>query len=138
MIEHARSLARIWKVRILPTALSLRLCAFAPLRWKRSMLCCATALIVLSGSTKAMADEPANAAAGSDLPTMLFVFMLASFIGLGVITRVSRRLHRPLMSLTNAISAIAVVGAIAVTGHVYLSDGKPGLSYLNKIGRAHV
>jgi NAD(P) transhydrogenase subunit alpha len=38
------------------------------------------------------------------------------------------------MSLTNAISAIAVVGAIAVTGHVFLSDGKLGLSYLNVLG----
>ena len=47
---------------------------------------------------------------------MLFVFMLATFIGLGVITRVSRLLHTPLMSLTNAISAIAVVGAILVAG----------------------
>jgi NAD(P) transhydrogenase subunit alpha len=46
----------------------------------------------------------------------LFVFVLASFIGLGVIRRVSRLLHTPLMSLTNAISAIAVVGAIIVTG----------------------
>ncbi len=47
---------------------------------------------------------------------MLFVFVLATFIGLGVIRRVSRLLHTPLMSLTNAISAIAVVGAIIVTG----------------------
>jgi len=46
----------------------------------------------------------------------LFVFMLATFIGLGVIRRVSRLLHTPLMSLTNAISAIAVVGAILVAG----------------------
>ena len=45
--------------------------------------------------------------------------MLASFIGLGVIRRVSRLLHTPLMSLTNAISAIAVVGAILVTGGDY-------------------
>ncbi|HRI50994.1 MAG TPA: NAD(P) transhydrogenase subunit alpha [Pseudomonadota bacterium] len=44
----------------------------------------------------------------------LFVFMLASFIGMMVIQRVSRLLHTPLMSLTNAISAIAVVGAIVV------------------------
>lgn len=51
-----------------------------------------------------------------DLMTMLFVFVLATFIGLGVVTRVSRLLHTPLMSLTNAISAIAVVGAIVVTG----------------------
>jgi len=54
-----------------------------------------------------------------DLPAMLFVFMLATFIGVGVIRRVSRLLHTPLMSLTNAISAIAVVGAILVTGPDY-------------------
>ena len=54
--------------------------------------------------------------AGTDLSSMLFVFMLATFIGLGVVTRVSRLLHTPLMSLTNAISAIAVVGAIVITG----------------------
>ena len=52
----------------------------------------------------------------SELWSTLFVFVLASFIGLGVIRRVSRLLHTPLMSLTNAISAIAVVGSIIVTG----------------------
>ena len=46
----------------------------------------------------------------------IYVFALASFIGLGVIRRVSRLLHTPLMSLTNAISAIAVVGSIIVAG----------------------
>ena len=46
----------------------------------------------------------------------LFVLMLATFIGLDVIRRVSRLLHTPLMSLTNAISAIAVVGAIVLAG----------------------
>jgi NAD(P) transhydrogenase subunit alpha len=51
-----------------------------------------------------------------DFWSMLFVFVLASFIGLGVIRRVSRLLHTPLMSLTNAISAIAVVGSIIVAG----------------------
>ena len=54
-----------------------------------------------------------------DLPSMLFVFMLSTFIGIGVIRRVSRLLHTPLMSLTNPISAIAVVGAILVTGSDY-------------------
>jgi NAD(P) transhydrogenase subunit alpha len=62
------------------------------------------------------AATTARAGEQSDWPAMLFVFMLASFIGLGVITRVSRLLHTPLMSLTNAISAIAIVGAIAVAG----------------------
>ncbi|RLT05085.1 MAG: NAD(P) transhydrogenase subunit alpha [Planctomycetota bacterium] len=41
---------------------------------------------------------------------------MATLLGLGVIVRVSRLLHTPLMSLTNAISAIAVVGSIIVTG----------------------
>jgi proton-translocating NAD(P)+ transhydrogenase subunit alpha len=54
-----------------------------------------------------------------DLWSMLFVFVLASFIGVGVIRRVSRLLHTPLMSITNAISAIAVVGSIIVTGADY-------------------
>jgi NAD(P) transhydrogenase subunit alpha len=51
-----------------------------------------------------------------DLWSMLFVFMLATFVGFQVIQNVSRLLHTPLMSLTNAISAIAIVGAIVVAG----------------------
>jgi NAD(P) transhydrogenase subunit alpha len=47
---------------------------------------------------------------------MLFVFLLAAFVGLQVIQNVSRLLHTPLMSLTNAISAIAVVGSIIIAG----------------------
>ena len=42
--------------------------------------------------------------------------MLATFVGLEVIRKVSPLLHTPLMSLTNAISAISVVGAILITG----------------------
>ena len=51
-----------------------------------------------------------------DLWSMLFVFMLATFIGFDVIRNVSRLLHTPLMSLTNAISAIAVVGSVLIAG----------------------
>ena len=54
--------------------------------------------------------------AGLDLWAMAFVFMLATFIGFDVIRNVSRLLHTPLMSLTNAISAIAVVGSIIIAG----------------------
>ena len=46
----------------------------------------------------------------------LYVFMLAAFIGFEVIRRVSPLLHTPLMSLTNALDAIAVVGAIILVG----------------------
>jgi len=52
----------------------------------------------------------------SNLEVGLFVFMLATFVGLEVIRKVSPLLHTPLMSLTNAISAISVVGAIVITG----------------------
>lgn len=48
------------------------------------------------------------------LEPKLFVFLLSTFLGLEVIRRVSPLLHTPLMSLTNAISAIAVVAAIQV------------------------
>ena len=51
-----------------------------------------------------------------DLWSMFFVFMLATFVGFQVIQNVSRLLHTPLMSLTNAISAIAIVGSIIIAG----------------------
>ncbi|PYV92247.1 MAG: pyridine nucleotide transhydrogenase [Acidobacteria bacterium] len=51
-----------------------------------------------------------------DLIDALFIFMLAAFIGLEVIRRVSPLLHTPLMSLTNALDAIAVLGAIILVG----------------------
>jgi H+-translocating NAD(P) transhydrogenase subunit alpha len=69
---------------------------------------------------------PEHAAAAvepqSDYWSLIFVFVLATFIGIGVIARVSRLLHTPLMSITNAISAIAVVGSIIVTGSDYPTD----------------
>ncbi len=54
-----------------------------------------------------------------DMLTALFVFMLATFLGLDIIRRVSRLLHTPLMSLTNAISAVAVVGALLLAGEAH-------------------
>jgi NAD(P) transhydrogenase subunit alpha len=51
-----------------------------------------------------------------DLITDLYVFMLAAFIGFEVIRRITPLLHTPLMSLTNALDAIAVVGAIIMAG----------------------
>jgi NAD(P) transhydrogenase subunit alpha len=52
----------------------------------------------------------------TDLFASLYVFMLAAFVGFEVIRRVSPLLHTPLMSLTNALDAIAVVGAILLVG----------------------
>jgi len=73
--------------------------------------------------------ETAAAAPPADVWSQLFVFVLATFIGLGIIRRVSRLLYTPLMSLTNAISAIAVVGSIIVTG----ADYPPAIRFMGAI-----
>jgi len=53
----------------------------------------------------------------------LYVFVLAGFIGFQIITKVPALLHTPLMSATNAISGIALVGALVAAGaqHSYYS-----------------
>jgi H+-translocating NAD(P) transhydrogenase subunit alpha len=50
------------------------------------------------------------------LLSSLFVFVLASFVGFEVINKVPPTLHTPLMSGANAISGIAVIGALIVSG----------------------
>ena len=49
---------------------------------------------------------------------LFIVFVLASFVGFEVIARVPQTLHTPLMSGTNAISGITIVGALVVAGMV--------------------
>jgi NAD(P) transhydrogenase subunit alpha len=48
--------------------------------------------------------------------TSLFIFALAGMLGLEVIRRVPKLLHTPLMALTNALSAIALVGSLVILG----------------------
>ena len=55
-------------------------------------------------------------ASSSNLINALFIFVLAGFIGFEVIRRVSPLLHTPLMSLTNAISGISLVGSLILAG----------------------
>lgn len=50
--------------------------------------------------------------------TLFVVFVLAAFVGFEVVSKVPATLHTPLMSGTNAISGITVLGAIIVTGMV--------------------
>jgi H+-translocating NAD(P) transhydrogenase subunit alpha len=69
----------------------------------------------------ALAEGGAAAEESSTLsPTVLiaslYVFALAAFLGYQVISRVPPLLHTPLMSATNAISAISVVGSIVTAG----------------------
>ncbi len=46
----------------------------------------------------------------------IYVFVLAGFVGFFTITRVPSLLHTPLMSATNAISAISLVGSLVLAG----------------------
>lgn len=46
----------------------------------------------------------------------IYIFMLAAFVGHQIITRVPALLHTPLMSATNAISGISLVGSLVVAG----------------------
>lgn len=58
-----------------------------------------------------------------EVETGLYVFMLAGFLGIEVIRRVPPLLHTPLMSGTNAISGISLVGSLVVAGAEYSTLG---------------
>jgi len=58
----------------------------------------------------------------SDTMLAVYVFTLACFVGYHVIWGVTPALHTPLMAVTNAISAILVIGAILVAGSAVASD----------------
>jgi NAD(P) transhydrogenase subunit alpha len=61
----------------------------------------------------------------SEAITWLTIFVLAAFVGIEVISKVSSTLHTPLMSGANAIHGIILVGAILVAGH---ADSTPVLA----------
>src|SRR5512134_1656999 len=68
----------------------------------------------------------------SELEIGLYIFMLAGFLGYHVISRVPPLLHTPLMSATNAMSGISLVGSLVVAGADYSpnQDGSMTLSTL--------
>jgi len=55
----------------------------------------------------------------TDTVTLLTIFALALFVGFEVITKVPPLLHTPLMSGSNAISGITIIGAIISAGSKY-------------------
>ncbi|HKN83341.1 MAG TPA: NAD(P) transhydrogenase subunit alpha, partial [Pyrinomonadaceae bacterium] len=61
----------------------------------------------------------ANSMSADTLITALYVFALAAFLGYQVISRVPPLLHTPLMSATNAISGISLVGSLVTAGANY-------------------
>ena len=66
----------------------------------------------------------------TDLVTLLTVFVLAIFVGFEIITKVPPTLHTPLMSGSNAISGITIIGALILAG--VMAD-QPGYHELAKI-----
>jgi H+-translocating NAD(P) transhydrogenase subunit alpha len=73
-------------------------------------------LLLLFRSSLFAAAE--SSAAGIDLTPFLelYVFLLAGFLGYQIITKVPALLHTPLMSATNAISGISLVGSLVAAG----------------------
>lgn len=62
----------------------------------------------------------------------LLVFLLSSFLGVELIRHVSRLLHTPLMSLTNAISSVSLIAALLMLAH----PGKKAVALLALIALA--
>ncbi len=68
-----------------------------------------------------------------DILAPLYIFILAAFVGYNVIHKVPPLLHTPLMSATNAISAISVVGAIIVAGMDHNTGESPTLAIIMSV-----
>ncbi len=68
-----------------------------------------------------------------DILSPLYIFILAAFVGYNVIHKVPPLLHTPLMSATNAISAISVVGAIIVAGMDHNTAESPTLAIIMSV-----
>jgi NAD(P) transhydrogenase subunit alpha len=70
-------------------------------------------------ATIALLPHPALAAGGADVSPLVYqlmVFVIAIFVGYYVVWSVTPALHTPLMSVTNAISSVIVVGALLAVG----------------------
>ncbi|HRK24459.1 MAG TPA: proton-translocating transhydrogenase family protein [Beijerinckiaceae bacterium] len=85
------------------------------------------ALDMLQGAADA-AGAAASAATGGAVDPFIFrfaVFVMAIFVGYYVVWSVTPALHTPLMSVTNAISSVIIVGALLATG-VQISESGSG------------
>ena len=68
--------------------------------------------------------------AANDLLLLIALIVLAGFVGFAVISKVPNSLHTPLMSGTNAIHGIVVLGAMWVLGSVDLTSGSLSLIHI--------
>jgi H+-translocating NAD(P) transhydrogenase subunit alpha len=77
-------------------------------------------------TTLALLPQSALAAGGADVSPFVYqfmVFVIAIFVGYFVVWSVTPALHTPLMSVTNAISSVIVVGALLAVGVSFIADG---------------
>jgi len=86
-----------------------------------TLACCATAMAQGQGEPPVTGAVPgasgeAIAMDGAQMGLLFFVFVLAIFLGFELIAKVPSQLHTPLMSGSNAISGISVVGALLAAG----------------------
>ena len=80
----------------------------------------AGAVDLIGGSQRMPLEQHAQV---SPFVYQLMVFAIAIFVGYFVVWAVTPALHTPLMSVTNAISSVIVVGALLATGVALVSDG---------------
>lgn len=73
-------------------------------------------MLVLATSAAETARAAGDSGGALSLTAALTIFVLAIFVGIEVITKVPPTLHTPLMSGSNAISGITIVGAIVLAG----------------------
>ena len=93
---------------------------FARSAWHR------TAPIALCTLTLPLLPLPALAASGGEVSPFVYelmVFLIAIFVGYFVVWSVTPALHTPLMSVTNAISSVIVVGALLAVGVPLVASG---------------
>ena len=104
----------------------------------------ARAARVAAEAAQAYADQAAaglgaaaHAATGGAIDPTVFrlaIFVLAIFVGYYVVWSVTPALHTPLMSVTNAISSVIIVGAILAAGVPYLEHGTGWARFFGFVG----
>ena len=84
------------------------------------------AVVLVLALSFALLPTPALAAGGGDVSPFVYqfmVFVIAIFVGYYVVWSVTPALHTPLMSVTNAISSVIVVGALLAVGVALVAQG---------------
>ena len=91
-----------------------------------STLRSSTRILAFAGLALSTTALPAAAAGGGDVAPWVYqimVFVMAIFVGYYVVWSVTPALHTPLMSVTNAVSSVIVVGALLAVGIESIADG---------------